>query len=68
MHPEMSGLSAAIARSMPQTSAIDTQNKNVAVLKDIDSPKPERDQEKRNKLIAQAVEHESGRPPTRFGA
>jgi len=53
---------------MPQTSAIDTENKNVAVLKDIDSPKPERDQEKRNKLIAQAVEHESGRPPTRFGA
>jgi hypothetical protein len=44
---------------MPQASAIDTQNKNVAVLKDIDSSKPERDQKKRDQPFAPAVEHES---------
>jgi len=36
---------------MPQTSAIDTENKNVAVLKDIDSSKPERDQKTETRCL-----------------
>jgi hypothetical protein len=51
MQRETSGLSAATARSMPQTSAIDIESHNVAVLQDIDSSKPERDRKKRNRLV-----------------
>jgi hypothetical protein len=53
---------------MPQTSAIDTENKNVAVLKDIDSSKPERDQKDETKRSLQLWNMSPTAPPTRFQA
>jgi hypothetical protein len=53
---------------MPQTIAINTENKNVAVLKDIDSSKPERDQKRETKCSLWLWNMSPAAPPTRFEA